>query len=321
MLILVAGPWLISHGATTGTILGALIYVAQGVHPALESLVQGLANTGLWLFVTLCRIIETGEAGESVGERRRRWPVVSGELRLSGVTFAYGSWSEPVVQDLDLGMRDGDHLAVVGPSGIGKSTLAGLIAGVLQPQAGEIRIGGIPIRDVDPNSLSRYRVLIPQEAYVFAGTLRENLVYLRGQAETPEIDAAIAALGMGALVNRVGGYNAEISASALSAGERQLITLARAHLSEANLVILDEAACHVDPATEARIEEAFARRPGTLIVIAHRISSAMRAKRILLLDGTEALLGSHRDLMSQSPLYRDLVGHWQPVATPAVRSS
>ena len=102
-----------------------------------------------------------------------------------------------------------------------------------------------------------------------------------------------------------------MKASELSAGERQLLTLVRASLASAPLVILDEATCHLDPAAEARVEEAFARRDGTLIVVAHRISSALRARHILVLDGHEALLGTHAELLERSELYRDLVGHWQ----------
>src|SRR5581483_6069462 len=102
--------------------------------------------------------------------------------------------------------------------------------------------------------------------------------------------------------------------AALSAGERQLLALARAYLSPAQIMILDEATCHLDPAADARVERAFAQRPGTLVVIAHRISSALRAKRILVLDGTRAVLGTHQELLDCSALYRDLVGHWQPLA-------
>jgi ATP-binding cassette subfamily C protein len=109
----------------------------------------------------------------------------------------------------------------------------------------------------------------------------------------------------------LGGYDAELDPATLSAGERQLVTLVRAYVSPAWLVILDEASCHLDPSTEALVEEAFARRPGTFIVIAHRISSAIRAQRILVLDGTQVLHGSHADLLQRSGLYRDLVGHWQ----------
>jgi ATP-binding cassette subfamily C protein len=318
LLILIAGPWLIDHGASTGMLLGALTYVVQGVHPALESLVRGLAGTGLWLLVTLRRILERAEPARPEVPSGRQWQLGrSRNLRLWQVTFGYGPWSEPVISELDLTVPDGEHLAVVGPSGVGKSTLAGLIAGMLEPQAGKIRVGGIPVGDLDAEGLCSHRVLIPQEAYVFAGSVRENLLYLREAASDEEIDATIEELGIRAFVERLGGYEAEIAPAELSAGERQLVTLARAHLSPAWLVILDEAACHLDPATEARIEAEFARRPGSLIVIAHRISSAMRAHRILLLDGADARLGTHDELMRESALYRDLVGHWQPIAAPA----
>jgi ATP-binding cassette subfamily C protein len=116
---------------------------------------------------------------------------------------------------------------------------------------------------------------------------------------------------MRALVDRLGGYDAELDPATLSAGERQLVTLVRAYVSPAWLVILDEASCHLDPSTEALVEQAFARRPGTLIVIAHRISSALRAEQILVLDGTQVLHGSHDELLERSGLYGDLVGHWR----------
>jgi ATP-binding cassette subfamily C protein len=111
---------------------------------------------------------------------------------------------------------------------------------------------------------------------------------------------------------RLGGPAASIRPSQLSAGERQLIALARSYLSPAPLAVLDEATCHLDPEAERRAEEAFAARPGTLIVIAHRISSALRADRILVLDGNEAMVGRHTTLLRESELYRDLLGHWQP---------
>jgi len=312
VLILAAGPWLLRNGASTGEILGALTYVAQGLHPALETLVRSLGHTGLWLYVTLGRIAEAAADLQAPDARARyegdvpRHP----DLRFRQVTFGYGRSPDPVIRELDLVIADGDHLAVVGPSGVGKSTLAGLIAGMLSPQSGEVRLGGVPVGDLDAQTAARHRVLIPQEAYVFAGTLRENLAYLRPDATTAQIDDAVDRLGMRSLVARIGGYDAEVDASALSAGERQLITLVRSYLSPARLVVLDEAACHLDPAAEARVELAFAARPGTLLVIAHRISSALRARKILVLDGTCAAIGTHEELLAASPLYRDLVGHW-----------
>lgn len=312
VLILAGGSWLVAHGATAGMILGALTYVLRGMQPALQTFVDGVSGPGLWLTVTLRRIVEASE-----GEQRAAndgsstlQPPHHG-VRLSGVTFAYGTYAEPVIRELDLAIPHGQHLAVVGPSGVGKSTLANVIAGVLAPQAGEVTLGGVPLREFDHAMLARHRVLIPQEAYVFAGTLYENLVYLHQDARPADIDRAVGLLGMRALVDRLGGYDAELDPGALSAGERQLITLVRAYVSPAWVVILDEASCHLDPSTEALVERAFARRPGTLIVIAHRISSALRAQRILVLDGTQVLYGDHAELLERSPLYGDLVGHWQ----------
>jgi ATP-binding cassette subfamily C protein len=313
LLILAAGRWLLEHGASTGAILGALTYVAQGVHPALQTLVRGLGNTGLWLFVTLARIVEETEPPLDGAVPAGLPPVAEPRghhVALRDVTFGFGRASEPVIGGLTLVVAEGDHLAVVGPSGVGKSTLAGLITGLLEPQHGTVLLGGTQVGVLDAATAARHRVLIPQEAYVFASTLRENLVYLRPDAPDAVIDDAVDRLGARALVERLGGPDAHLVPHALSAGERQLLTLVRSYISPARLVILDEATCHLDPQAEARVERAFADRDGSLIVIAHRISSALRARRVLVLDGRQALAGSHAELLLRSALYRDLVGHW-----------
>ncbi len=173
-------------------------------------------------------------------------------------------------------------------------------------------------------ALPGWRVLLPQEAYVFAGTLAENIRYLRPAAARTELDVAADAVGLTPLVSRLGGYDAPVNPAALSAGERQLIALTRAYLSPAPVAILDEATCHLDPAAEERAEAAFARREGTLIVIAHRITSALRARRVLVLDGIRAQAGDHESLLAGSAMYRDLFGHWnesrRPEASPRDRS-
>ena len=323
ILILVFGPWLIEQGATTGVLLGAATYVLQGLQPALQTLVDGLSGPGLWLMVTLRRIVETGGAGADSTDDA---PAAEGadldrsgryDVALSGITFGYGASPEPVVHDLDLNIPQGDHLVIVGPSGAGKSTLAGLMTGLLEPQAGQVSIGGVGLRGQSAGQLAAQRVLIPQEAYVFAGTLHENLSYLRPEVTDADLDEAVHLLGAEALVSRLGGYAAEIDPAPLSAGERQLLTLVRAYVCTAPVVILDEATCHLDPVAEARVEHAFADRHGTLIVIAHRMSSAARARRILVLDGVSAMVGEHDKLLTDSPLYRDLVGHWQVPAQAA----
>jgi ABC-type multidrug transport system fused ATPase/permease subunit len=320
LLILVGSPWLMSHGATTGTVLGAITYVSMALQPALRTLIRGVGGNGLWLLVTLRRIVEATEipaTADGGGQFRRAPPLdpcpQGPALELRGVTFTYGRHADPVIHDLDLVLPGGDHLAVVGPSGVGKSTLAGMIAGLLTPQAGQVLLDGVEMGQWDGDDLARHRVLIPQEAYVFAGTVEENLTYLRDDATVEEIEEAIDAVGAGELVERLGGYRADVEPATLSAGERQLITLARAYLSSARLVILDEATCHLDPAADARVERAFAQRPGTLVVMAHRISSALHARRVLVLDGSWAVLGTHQELLDCSELYRDLVGYWQPM--------
>ncbi|MEO3813696.1 ABC transporter ATP-binding protein [Sphaerisporangium sp. B11E5] len=330
LLVLAATPSLVREGATAGVVLGTLTYIAQSLTPALGSLVQGVGVNGVRLMVALERILSTGAppaADPPAGGRHpaaappdgpraghpRRAPRGS-LLRMREVTFAYGLGAEPVVSGLDLTVRDGEHLAVVGPSGIGKSTVAALAAGLLRPKEGRVLIGGVPVDLLDRAALSRARVLIPQEAYVFRGTLAENLGYLAGSPGRRELDAAVDAIGMTDLAARLGGYAAEVDPGTLSSGERQLVALTRAYLSRARLVLLDEATCHLDPAAEARAEEAFARRDGTLIVIAHRLTSALRAGRILVMDGNRAVDGTHAELVDASPLYRDLMGRWE---TPA----
>ncbi|SCL47708.1 ATP-binding cassette domain-containing protein [Micromonospora chersina] len=322
-VVVLATPWLVRQGLGPGAVLGALVYVVRGVQPALHTLVQGVAAGGLRFTVTLDRLLRTAvpaPGGAAPAGGARPAPPGRTALSLRGVTFRYGPHADPVLDGFDLDVPDGDHLVVVGASGIGKSTLAALIAGVLRPQAGTVEVGGTPVAGATAAELARRRVLIPQEAYVFTGSVRDNLRYLRPDLADPAIVRAAARLGLSELVDRLGGLDATLRPAGLSAGERQQVALLRAWLSPAPLVILDEATCHLDPATEARLEAAFAERPGTLVIIAHRVSSALRARRVLLLDGGHAMLDSHPGLLARSAAYRELVGYWEAGAEP-VRSS
>ncbi|GAB3146379.1 ABC transporter ATP-binding protein [Micromonospora sonneratiae] len=341
-LLLLAAPWLVRQGLTAGAVLGALLYVCTGLQPALHTLVRGIAGGGLRFVVTLDRVLRastpptddgpthdrpthdepthdrpTGRSAPATVTTRTAVtsrPAWAVELR--SVTFRYGPHARPVLDDLDLTLSHGDHLAVVGPSGAGKSTLAAVLAGLLHPQHGTVRLAGAPVTG-DP-TLPRRRVLIPQEAYVFSGRLVDNLRYLCPSVDEAAIGFAIDVLGLRPLVDRLGGPTAPVDPSNLSAGQRQLISVVRAYLSPAPLAILDEATCHLDPAAEATVESAFAARSGTLVVVAHRISSALRAQRVLVIDGGRPALGTHEDLLDRSATYRDLVGHWQ--TGPVVRS-
>ncbi len=308
--LLVGAPWLLGTGVTLGAIAGGLIYLTQGLLPALRALVDGLGAGGLKLVVTLDRLVEAGERSLPGEPASRRVP--SGhEFVLDRVTFCYGRHAEPVVKALDMVIPEGQHLALIGPSGAGKSTVAGLLAATHVPDQGEVRLGGVPVGELDSHTVAGHRVLIPQEAYVFTGTLGENLRYLHPEATRTELDAVVDELGLRSLVARLGGYDAAVDPRTLSAGERQLIAVARAHLTRAPVLILDEATCHLDPVAEERVERILAGRGGTLIVVAHRISSALRAQRIVLMDGADLVSGTHAQLLATTPLYRELVGQWE----------
>ncbi|WP_159060565.1 ATP-binding cassette domain-containing protein, partial [Streptomyces acidiscabies] len=238
---------------------------------------------------------------------RWRLSLADGERRYDGLEKRLAARpTTPVLDHLSLTLPPGAHLTVVGPSGIGKSTLTALIAATLTPTEGEIKIGGRAAPDA-----KAHRVLIPQEAYVFTGTLAENLTHLcPDPVPEDELWAGAEAVGMAGLMRTLGGPHAPVDPAALSTGERQLIALTRAYLSPAPLALLDEATSHLDPAAEERAERAFAERPGTLIVVAHRIASARRADRVLVMDGANTAYGTHGELLESSPLYRDLVGRW-----------
>ncbi|MEU2549111.1 ABC transporter ATP-binding protein [Streptomyces roseolus] len=327
-LLLASTPWLLGQGVTAGALFGALTYVLQALLPALHTLMTVLGAAGARLFVVLDRLTGPVSGSPAVsggqpapdplsattpGERVRPPAGATAALELRRVRVAYGPGARAVLDGLDLTVEDGEHIAVVGPSGIGKSTLLQVAAGVLTPDRGEALLSGRPVGSRPSPELAVLRALIPQEAYVFSGTLRDNLRYLRPDACRSDVDDSVRALRLEPLVERVGGLDRPVRPDTLSLGERQLIALARAHLSPAPLLLLDEATCHLDPVAEARAEHALRARPGTLVVVAHRLSSALRADRILVLDGTRARCGTHEELLVRSALYRDLVGHWNDV--------
>ncbi|MFF3728049.1 ATP-binding cassette domain-containing protein [Streptomyces erythrochromogenes] len=333
--LLVAAPWLLAHGITAGTLAGGLTYLVQALLPALDSAMAALGSAGTRLLVVLERFCDPappqtpdGPDSAPAGEPKPQpaghaVPPAAGAAELRGVTFAYGRGAAPVLDALDLVVRPGEHLAVVGPSGIGKSTLTALLAGMLAPDAGTVLVAGSAARRTpDARGPDPRRTLLPQQAYVFTGTVRENLTHLSALSPDPgdprsgdaRIRRAVSALGLDGLVERLGGLDAEVRPRLLSRGESQHLALAAAYLSPAPLLLLDEATCHLDPRTEERAERALAARPGTLVVVAHRVSSAARADRVLVLDGTRAVCGTHAELPARSPLYRDLVGKWNGTA-------
>jgi ATP-binding cassette subfamily C protein len=348
LLLLLVIPGQLRQGTlSAGAAVGAVSYVAARLLPALITLTATIGPWLVQLAVVLARlraaagrpavppagppapaglVASPGPAGPS-GPLASAGPVSVGSappgpvagaasVTLREVTFRYGRAAAPVLDRFSLRLVPGDHLAVVGPSGVGKSTLTRLITGELPADSGLVEFAGIDVDRLPPQRRHRELAVIPQQAYVFDGTLRDNLCYLSGPRPTPALDDACRLLGLAPLVERLGGYDASVGpgGTALSQGERQLVALVRAYLTAATVVVLDEATSHLDPRTEDRVERAFAGRGGVLVVVAHRISSARRAGRILLLGEATPLLGGHDRLVAESPLYAELVGHWLPPA-------
>ncbi|MFF3304465.1 ATP-binding cassette domain-containing protein [Streptomyces sp. NPDC001741] len=309
IFLLFAAPWLLRQGLTGGVLVGALTYLTQALAPAVHALMSMLGTAGGRLVVVLDRFTRpvpppTADAPPRASVRASL-PGPVAELR--GVTFAYGPGARPVLDRLDLCIRTGERLAVVGPSGCGKSTFATVLAGVVPPTLGEVRWLGRACSTLEPTAV---RTLLPQRAFVFTASLRDNLCYIRPEASERDIKRTVEALGLEPLLERIGGLDATVLPRRLSQGEQQLIALGRAHLAPAPLLILDEATSNLDPATEARVENALAARAGTLVVIAHRLSSAHRADRVLVMDGSQVMCGTTAELLDKSALYRDLTGIW-----------
>jgi len=238
-----------------------------------------------------------------------------GELRVEGLSFAYGG-GEPVLTDVDLVLAAGEKLALVGPTGAGKSTLAKLMARLYDPSAGRVTFAGIDLRDAQLRSLRTRITVVPQEGFLFAGSIRDNVRIGRPDASDAEVDDALDRLGLLARFrSQPQGLGTEVHerGSSLSAGERQLVSLARAALADPAVLVLDEATSSLDPGTEVLVERALERLVAgrTVIVIAHRLSTAERSDRVgVVADGHLVELGTHADLVAAGGRYASLYRSW-----------
>ena len=248
-------------------------------------------------------------------------------IDVEGVSFAYRSRAgdqpeSAVLHDIDLHIPAGQSVALVGQTGSGKTTLGRLVARFADPGAGCIRLGGVDLRDVDNAELRMRLMVVPQEPFLFSGTILDNLRFARPDADERECEASLVGLGLGDWLD---GLEQGISTtvgergSALSAGDRQLVALGRAALADPDVLILDEATSSVDALTEVRLSRALdALAAGrTSIAIAHRLSTAARADRVVVLDAGRVVEdGPHRDLLAREGRYREMYEAWI-VATTA----
>jgi ABC-type multidrug transport system fused ATPase/permease subunit len=304
-----------SGAVTVGTLFAFMLYVQNFFDPVQQ--LSQLYNTFLSATAALDKIMGVLEEEPEVRDEpdARELPRIEGHVRFDHVRFHYGR-GEEVLHGIDLDVPAGTTVALVGHTGAGKSTIAKLLARFYDTSEGRITIDGIDLRDVTQASLRRQLGVVPQEGFLFAGTLRENVAFGKPDATDAEVRAAAQAVGAHDFIMRLeDGYETELQERGTrhSHGQRQLVAFARALLADPRILILDEATSSVDIGTERRIEEALRRllADRTAFIIAHRLSTIRDADLIVVLEhGRVVEHGTHAELLARRGLYTSLYGDW-----------
>jgi ATP-binding cassette subfamily B multidrug efflux pump len=232
-------------------------------------------------------------------------------VTFENVSFRYVA-DKPLIEDFNLDVRKGEAVAIVGPTGAGKTTIVNLLMRFYEIDGGRILLDGVDTRDLPRDTVRRNFGMVLQDTWLFAGTIRDNIAYGKEGATLDEVVAAATAAHVDPFVRTLpGGYETllEEDASNISAGQRQLVTIARAFLADPSILVLDEATSNVDTRTEVLIQQAMARlrRGRTSFVIAHRLSTIRNADEIVVMDGGRIVeLGDHAELLEKRGVYYDL---------------
>ena len=315
-VVVAAGGVLHDEGkVSVGTVVAFALY--------LSSLFDPIARLGDWFSefqsgrAALTKIVGLLESPVTVADADESRPLAP-ERELVGreIDFSYGAGSS-VLDDVSLRLEPGEHLALVGPTGAGKSTLAKLLTRHYDPSAGEVAYGDVDLRETTQAALRRRIVFLPQEGHLFSGSIADNVRLGRADAPDDEVAAALRRIGayerFAALPEGLG-TNVRTRGVRLSSGERQLVGIARVALADPEVIVLDEATSNLDPRTEALVEKALATvaEGRTMITIAHRLSTAERADRVAVLDGGRLVeIASHDELLERNEHYARLWASWQ----------
>ena len=316
-LMIGIGGWLVHRGdVTLGTVVAFTLLLSSLFDPVQQ--LSQLYNTVQSAGAALNKLFQILDAKPEVDEHPAAVALPeAGELRVDGVTFNYAGAVNPALNNVSITVGVGEKLALVGPTGAGKSTLAKLMARLYDPQSGVVSYGGVNLTMATVDSLRKRIVVVPQEGFLFNGTIRDNLRIARSDATDEQIDAAVAAIGATEhFATLPDGLDTEVRerGSRLSAGERQLVALARAALVDPRVLVLDEATSNLDPGTEAEVEQALERLMSgrTVIVVAHRLSTVQRADHIAVIDAAGiAEYGTHEQLVALNGRYNALATAWQ----------
>jgi ATP-binding cassette subfamily B protein len=308
------------HAISLGTLFAFMLYVNNFFDPVQQ--LSQLYNTFLSATAALDKIVGVLDETPEVHDRSGAQPLprIDGHVRFDDVHFAYGlrggELGEEVLHGIDLDVLAGTTVALVGHTGAGKSTIAKLLARFYEPTSGHITIDGHDLNDVTQESLRHQLGIVPQEGFLFAGTVAENIAFGKPEARPEEIVRAAQTVGAHEFILRLeDGYETQLGerGSRLSLGQRQLVAFARALLADPRILILDEATSSVDIGTERTIEGALRTllADRTSFVIAHRLSTIRDADLIVVLEhGRVIEQGSHEELLARRGLYTSLYGDW-----------
>jgi ATP-binding cassette subfamily B protein len=315
-VVLGYGGYLVfDRSMTAGTLFAFVGYLSNFFDPVQQ--LSQLYNTFLSATAALDKIVDVLDEEPELRDRPEaaELPRIEGNVRFQEVRFGYGDGPD-VLHGIDLDVPAGTTVALVGHTGAGKSTIAKLLARFYDPRDGRITIDGHDLRDVTQESLRRQLGIVPQEGFLFAGTVQENIAFGRPDARAEDVVAAASAVGAHDFVLRLeDGYETQLQerGSRLSLGQRQLVALARALLADPRILILDEPTSSVDIGTERRIEQALRTLLAgrTAFVIAHRLSTIRDADLIVVLEhGRIVEQGTHQELLRRRGYYTSLYGDW-----------